>query len=56
MSQFIRWLAMGGYSLSIWSAYALVCTVLVISLLDIKVQRARTRKKIQQWLKGSNNV
>lgn len=51
MSQFLRWLSMGGYSIYIWPAYGLVCVVLVMNLLGIKFQRVRTRKKLQQWFK-----
>ena len=51
MNQFMQWLGMGGYSISIWPADGLVCTVLVVNLLGIKRQRIRTRKILQQWFK-----
>ena len=51
MNQFMQWLGMGGYSIYIWPAYGLVCTVLVVNLLGIKRQRIRTRKILQQWFK-----
>jgi heme exporter protein D len=51
MNQFIDWLAMGGYSNYVWSAYGLVGVVLVMNLLSIKRQKNRTRQKLQQWFK-----
>ncbi|MDI9818585.1 MULTISPECIES: heme exporter protein CcmD [unclassified Legionella] len=51
MNQFLKWWAMGGYSIYIWPAYGLVCVVLVMNILGIKFQRAQARKKLQQWFK-----
>lgn len=51
MSQFLHWLAMGGYSIYIWPAYGLLCVVLLMNLLGIKWQQTHTRKKLQQWFK-----
>lgn len=51
MSQFTNWLAMGGYSLYVWSAYGLVFAVLVMNVVGITWQRVQTRKKLQQWIK-----
>lgn len=51
MSQFQQWLTMGGYSTYIWSAYGLVGLVFLMNLINIKFQRKRTRKKLQQWFK-----
>lgn len=51
MNQFYEWLAMGGYSLYVWPAYALVFAVLVMNLLGIKWQKHRTRQKLQRWFK-----
>ena len=52
MNQFMEWLAMGGYSMYIWSAYGLVSFVLVMNLLSIKWQQKRTRIQLQQWFKS----
>ena len=49
MTQFMQWLAMGGYSMYVWPAYGLVCLVLIMNLLGIRWQQKRTRKKLQQW-------
>jgi heme exporter protein D len=49
MSQLMHWLAMGGYSSYIWSAYGLVGVVLVVYLLSIKYQAIRMRKKLLRW-------
>lgn len=51
MNQFLEWLAMGGYSIYVWPAYGLVCVVLVMNLLGIKIQKNRTRQKLQRWFK-----
>ncbi|KTD25476.1 heme exporter protein CcmD [Legionella lansingensis] len=51
MSQFMRWLAMGGYAIYIWPTYALVCGVLITHVLIVKAQRVRVRKKLHQWFK-----
>lgn len=49
MKQFFDWLAMGGYSAYVWPAYGLVCTVLILNFLGIRLQKARTRQKLQRW-------
>lgn len=51
MSHFVRWLAMGGYSIYVWPAYGVVAVVLVMNLLGMKWQRNRTRQKLQHWFK-----
>jgi len=51
MTQVLNWLAMGGYSIYIWPAYGLVCVVLVMNLLGIKWERARTKDRLQRWFK-----
>jgi heme exporter protein D len=51
MNQVVDWLAMGGYSIYVWPAYGLVCTVLVMNILGMKWQRKQTRQKLQQWFK-----
>jgi len=51
MSQFMQWLAMGGYSSYVWPAYGLVCAVLAANLLGVKWQQKRTRKTLQRWFK-----
>ena len=55
MSQFINWLAMGGYAIYVWPAYGLVCVVLVMTMSGIKWQRVQIRKKLHQWL-GSRSL
>ncbi len=52
MSQFMQWLAMGGYAIYIWPAYGLVCVVLVTNIVSIKWQHTRTRNRLQRWYKG----
>jgi heme exporter protein D len=49
MTRFMQWLAMGGYSPYIWSAYGLVAVVLVITIFGLRLQRLRTHKFLQQW-------
>lgn len=51
MSQFFAWLDMGGYSMYVWPAYGLVAIVLVMNLLGIKRQKAKTQQKLQRWFK-----
>ena len=51
MNQFYEWLAMGGYSAYVWSAYGLVSVVLLMNLLSIKWKKKQTRHKLQQWFK-----
>lgn len=53
MNQFWEWLAMGGYSCYVWSAYGLVGAVLAMNLLGIKWQKNKTRQKLQQWFRSS---
>lgn len=51
MNRFLEWLTMGGYSIYVWTAYGLVCVVLVMNLLGMKWKRKQTRHKLQQWFK-----
>ncbi len=51
MSQFTQWLAMGGYSIYVWPAYGLLCAVLTLNIVSVKLQRVRTRKRLQRWFK-----
>lgn len=51
MSEILDLLKMGGYSTYIWSAYGLVVTVLILNLLNIRWQRKRGYKKLEQYFK-----
>ena len=51
MTQFLDWLAMGGYSHYVWPAYGFVFSVLGIKLLAILWQGRRTRHQLKMWLK-----
>lgn len=51
MEQLINWLGMGGYSMYVWPAYALVLGVLLLNFLGIKRQKARTWQKLHLWFK-----
>ncbi|MCL5272916.1 MAG: heme exporter protein CcmD [Gammaproteobacteria bacterium] len=51
MSAFFEWLAMGGYSTYVWTAYGLVAVVLTMNLLGVKLQKLRTHQKLQRWFK-----
>ena len=55
MTQFMQWLAMGGYSSYIWSAYGLVVAVLAMNTVGLRLQRARARKLLQQWFKRQSS-
>lgn len=55
MTQFMQWLAMGGYSSYIWSAYGLVVVVLAMNTVGLRLQRARARKLLQQWFKRQSS-
>lgn len=52
MNHFFEWLDMGGYSLYVWPAYALVSLVLVLNVLVLKRQRNRTERILKQWFKN----
>lgn len=52
MSQFLSWCAMGGYSVYVWSAYALVTLVLVLNGIAVRVHKKRLHQKLRQWFKG----
>lgn len=51
MNHFWQWLAMGGYSCYVWTAYGLVCLVLIANILGCKWQAAKVRKRLLQWFK-----
>lgn len=51
MNLFIAWLAMGGYSIYVWSAYGLVAVVMVMNLLGMKWKKKQTYRKLHQWFK-----
>lgn len=53
MTAFFDWLAMGGYSAYVWSAYGLVGAVLIMNLVGIKWQKSRAQQKLHQWFKRS---
>lgn len=55
MNRALDWLAMGGYSTYVWSAYGLVCFVLLINLFAIKWKKKQTLQKLNQWFKGSEH-
>ena len=46
MNLFFAWLAMGGYSIYVWSAYGLVAAVMVINLLGMKWKKKQTLPEI----------
>lgn len=49
MVQLMHWFMMGGYAGYVWSAYGLVCGVLLIDLWNVRWQTARIRKKFMKW-------
>lgn len=51
MSEFMHWIAMGGYAAYVWPAYGLVCGVLVLNVLSTKRLTRRTHTKLKQWYK-----
>ncbi|RUQ81615.1 heme exporter protein CcmD [Legionella septentrionalis] len=51
MNQFLHWFGMGGYGLYVWPAYGLLGGILLMNWVNIKWQRKRTRKVLQQWYK-----
>jgi heme exporter protein D len=51
MASFFEWLAMGGYSAYVWTAYGLVGAVLIMNLFSIRWQKSRTHQKLQRWFK-----
>jgi heme exporter protein D len=54
MNSFLQWLSMGGYSSYVWSAYGIVCSVLLLQVLGLSIQKKRTHTKLRQWFKKSN--
>lgn len=53
MNALSHWFAMHGYAPYIWSAYGLVCSVLIGNLVSMRWQRVRIYKMLQQWFKHS---
>lgn len=51
MTSLFEWLAMGGYSAYVWTAYGLVAAVLTMNLLGVRWQKLRTHQKLQRWFK-----
>ena len=51
MRPILEWFAMGGYSMYVWSAYGLVCAVLLLNIMTIKWQKNRTQQKLRHWFK-----
>lgn len=54
MNEISHWLAMGGYSFYVWSAYGIAAVVLISHVIAIKRGAKQTRKKLTQWLKGQS--
>lgn len=53
-SNFRAFLHMGGYAVSVWSAYAIVLTVLCLQLMITKYKFYRLRKVLyQKYVKSS---
>ncbi|MDI1352853.1 MAG: heme exporter protein CcmD [bacterium] len=51
MNSLLEWLAMGGYSCYVWSAYGVVMGFFVLNIFSIRLQKKRTRQKLQHWYK-----
>lgn len=51
MNHFLQELTMGGYFFYVWTAYGLVCSVLVLHVLAAKLREASVRKWLNQRLK-----
>jgi len=52
MSELLHWFSMGGYSIYVWPAYALVTFTLVITIVSVRIQKKSTQRKLQQWFKS----
>lgn len=53
MSAWITWFDMGGYAAYIWSAYGLVFMVLLAHLIQTKIEKKRTWRRLKRWMKLS---
>ena len=49
MNQWLVWLAMGGYSGYVWSAYGVVFVVFLINYSTMKRKKNLTNIKLRQW-------
>lgn len=49
MNTVLKGLAMGDYTLYVWTAYGAACAVILINLVGIQWRRKQTLKKLQQW-------
>lgn len=49
IAHFLQWLAMGGYSFFVWSAYGLVFLTFLLVFLGVTVQKKRTWKRLHRW-------
>lgn len=49
--QILTWFEMGGYAYYVWSAYGLVFSALIITVLLIKRQRIQIHQKLHNWFK-----
>ncbi len=55
MQPFLNWLMMGGYANYIWPAYGLFFSVLLFHFLNLRHQKRRTLKQLQQWFKRQHS-
>jgi heme exporter protein D len=53
MKVVVDWFAMGGYSMYVWPAYALVGSVLIGNVMMMKRYSADINHKLSQWFKRS---
>lgn len=51
MNTILTWLSMGGYYSYVWSAFALVGSVLIINGLVIKIQTEQVKHRLTHWFK-----
>lgn len=51
MNPFYNWLAMGGYSFYIWSAYGLVFGFLILNFFSVQWQKKSVRQRLYHWFK-----
>lgn len=56
INQIMQGLNMGGYAIYIWSAYGLVCFVLITVMISIYWQKRQMRKQLLQWFKNESRA
>jgi heme exporter protein D len=56
MNDFIRWLAMGGYSSYVWSAYGIVICGLFAMGFGCLWQQRRIKKQLHVWFKHNDSI